>query len=64
MVMCEPANTPRTARELALKLVPLLEKLANLRYLIENDVDVQDFREAEKQTLNELAQTVLDSLHN
>ena len=63
--MCEPANTPQTAKQLAQKLVEPLEAMANVHYLIEHENDpgrLQDLQEQDREILNRLCQSLIDAL--
>ena len=63
--MCEPANTPQNAKQLAHKIAEPLEALANIHYLMERESDPQRLRDLQKQDreiLNTLLQAVLDVL--
>jgi hypothetical protein len=58
-------NQPRTAKDLAQELMPALETLANIRYLIDRDPELFELRRllrTEGQVLETLTQRVMNEL--
>jgi hypothetical protein len=58
-------NEPRTAKDLAQELMPALETLANIRYLIDRDPELLELRRllrTEGQVLETMTQRVMNEL--